>query len=81
MREHKHQKLRSGSIDRDGIDNDKEKSDTVKSYVSLKSKDFLKFILFQMLWIGPWIAGTVKKFIFVLCITDICYNYKNNGRL
>ena len=68
MRENKHQKLRSGSIDRDGIDNEKDKSDTVKSYVSLKSKEFLKFILFQMLWIGPWIAGTVKKLIFVLLL-------------
>mmetsp|Transcript_22147 Transcript_22147/g.19483 ORF Transcript_22147/g.19483 Transcript_22147/m.19483 type:complete len:128 (-) Transcript_22147:11-394(-) len=63
MREHKHQKLRSGSIDKsyrdEDMDTDNEKSDAVKAYVSLKSREFLKFILFQMLWIGPWIAGTI----------------------
>ena len=61
MRQSEHVQLQSkdDSIDTQNVEMDAEKSDSIKSYVSLKSKEFYKFIAFQVLWISPWIAGTV----------------------
>eukprot|EP01084_Bolivina_argentea_P278535 475888_1 len=55
----KHQALRSHSAIDSDVDTDNTDSHAIKQYVTLKSKQFIKIILFQILWVGPWIAGTI----------------------
>eukprot|EP01083_Nonionella_stella_P306106 1070692_1 len=40
-------------------DSNSDDNNLIKSYVTLNSKEFIKFNIFQFLWIGPWICGTI----------------------